>query len=291
MIMDYEKVQIEVIRNDGREFFIDNITWKIHSDGLEGFDFIGPSVVTETNAFGDGSMTQGVTITEKDRTIKCRYRGELNEKARQRELVRSFFNPRYTFKVIVEYMGEKKYCEGTLYAMSCPTANIYQDLELQFTILSSEIPFLLSYDDFNKNIAAFTGGLEFNFEIPETGIDFGEYSFAKEITINNQGDVETYCKAIFTAKGDVTNPVLKKDDKFIRIIDTMEAGDVIEMDLVSKPVHITKNGVNIIGKTDRQSSFNEMVFNVGQNVISYDADNGDNLLEVVLIYNERYLGI
>ena len=288
--MDYSKVNVEVRRSDGQSFFIDNETWKITNDGLDGFDFITPSVTTEANAFGDGSRLMAVRMPEKDRSVKAVYRGTLAEKAHQRQIVRQFFSHLYQYQVIVEYMGEKKYCEGVLYEMSCPTENIYQSLELQFTILSVQ-PYLLSYDDYNKNIAAFSGGLEFNFEIPEEGVDFGEYTFAKEITINNRGDVPTYCKAIFTALGDVTNPMLKKDDKFIKILDTMEAGDVIEMDLVSKPVKITKNGVNIIGKTDRQSSFNEMVFNVGQNVISYDADNGDNLLEVVLLYNERYTGI
>lgn len=288
--MDISKVQINVVRSDGKEFLIDNQSWKITSDGLDGFDFITPTISTEANAFGDGSVVQSIHIGEKDRTVKCRYQGTLQEKASQRQFVRNFLNPKYTYKVVVDYMEEKKYCEGSLYTMSCPTENIYKDLTLQFTILSTQ-PYLLSYDDFNKNIASVEGGLEFNFEIPEEGVEFGTYSFAKEIEIDNQGDVETYCKAIFTAKGTVINPMLKKDDVYIKIIDTMNAGDVIEMDLVSKPVHITKNGKNIIGKTDRSSSFNEMLFSVGQNVISFDADNGDNLLDVVILYNERFLGM
>ena len=268
--MDISKVQINVVRSDGKEFLIDNQSWKITSDGLDGFDFITPTITTEANAFGDGSVVQSIHIGEKDRTVKCRYQGTLLEKAVQRQFVRNFLNPKYTFKVIVDYMEEKKYCKGNLYTMSCPTENIYKDLTLQFTILSTQ-PYLLSYDDFNKNIASVEG--------------------AKEIEIDNQGDVETYCKAIFTAKGTVINPMLKKDDVYIKIIDTMNAGDVIEMDLVSKPVHITKNGQNIIGKTDRSSSFNEMLFSVGRNVISFDADNGDNLLDVVILYNERFLGM
>ena len=84
-------------------------------------------------------------------------------------------------------MGEKKYCRGRLYAYSLPTVNIYKDLELNFTILCTQ-PLLLSFDDFARNIAEIGEGLAFNFEIPETGVNFGTFTFAREIYIDNQGD-------------------------------------------------------------------------------------------------------
>ena len=80
-------------------------------------------------------------------------------------------------------MGEKKYCRGRLYAYSLPTVNIYKDLELNFTILCTQ-PLLLSFDDFARNIAEIGGGLAFNFEIPETGVNFGTFTFAREIYID-----------------------------------------------------------------------------------------------------------
>lgn len=288
--MDYSKVSVTVRRSDGKEFNIDNTNWRILSDGLDGFDYVDQSIVTEANAFGDGSRVMSVRTPEIDRTVTCVYNGSLENKAHQRQTVRKFFNRAYDYDIILEYMGEKKYCEGKLYSLTLPTENIYEFMTLTFTILSVQ-PYLLSYDDFGKNIAMISGGLEFNFEIPEDGIEFGTYSFAKEVQIDNEGDVDTYCKAIFTAKGSVTNPKLIKDDKYVRIIDTMVSGDEIVIDLVSKPVSITKNGVNIIGKTDRTSSFNGMVLSVGSNTIAYDADNGDNMLDVTIYYNERFTGI
>lgn len=283
-------VTVEVIRDDGRCFLIDNKSWKIKSDGLEGFDFVEPEVTSEPNAYGDGSRLVASRVNDKDRTVSAVYKGSLSEKANQREVVRSFFNHKRSYKLVVEYMGMKKACEGYLYHFSLPTANIHRNLELTFTLLCTQ-PYMLSYDDFAKNIAQVDGGLEFDFEIPEEGTDFGHYTFNQTVIIENDGDVGTDMKVVLRATGPVTNPKLIKDDKFVRIIDTMKSGDEITIDLISKPCKITKNGVNIIGKTDRMSSFSKMAIDVGMNKISYNADDGYNNLEVYLYYNERYLGL
>ena len=113
----------------------------------------------------------------KERSVKAIFKGSLEEKREEREKLRRFFQYSHVFDVIVEYMGEKKYCSRRLYAYSLPTVNIYKDLELNFTILCTQ-PLLLSFDDFARNIAEIGEGLAFNFEIPETGVNFGTFTFA-----------------------------------------------------------------------------------------------------------------
>jgi hypothetical protein len=54
---------------------------------------------------------------------------------------------------------------------------------------------------------------------------------------------------------------------------------------------ITKNGENCIGKVDRTSSFSGMVLKSGDNEVSFEADEGDANMKVVLYYNMRYMGI
>ena len=232
----------------------------------------------------------GSRIPAKERSVKAIFKGSLEEKREEREKLRRFFQYSHVFDVIVEYMGEKKYCRGRLYAYSLPTVNIYKDLEINFTILCTQ-PLLLSFDDFARNIAEIGEGLAFNFEIPETGVNFGTFTFAREIYIDNQGDTETYCRAVIEAFGDVTNPKLFNKDKYIRVLDTLHNGDVLEIDLVSEPISIKKNGVNCIGKVDRTSSFNDMTIQLGENIIGYTADNGDTNLACTVYYNERYLGL
>lgn len=283
------EVLVRFVRDDGKEFIIDGDTWKIPEDGLDGFDFLDNDISTENNAQGDGSYQTGARIPEKDRTVKFELmNSNLNDLMRQ--LVRSFFNVKRTFKCYLTYGGQTKWCEGSIYQPSAPTANIYDRLEVSITLLCPA-PYMYSNDDFAQNIASIIPIFEFTLEIPDDGIEFDTFAFAKEVELDNDGDFETYCKAVMIAKGNVTNPVLKKDDKYVKLLDTLQSGDVLIIDLVSSPAKITKNGENIIRLVDRTSSFTDMKFDVGNNTIGYDADNGSNLLDVTIYFNKRYAGV
>ena len=282
-------VTVKFIRDDGKEFLIDNVTWKIPSDGLVGFDSVPHEIKTQANAQMDGSKLQSKRVAEKDRTVKAVLVNR-NLNSTMREIVQRFFGVKRDFKVYVNYNGNEKYCEGSLYAFSMPTENIYGFITMEVTILSPQ-PYLLSVDEFGKNIGGLEGGLEFDFEIPEEGIEFDRFAFAQEVDISNDGDVDTFMRAVMIAKGEVVNPTLKKGDYFIRILDTMQDGDVIEIDFVKTPPTVKKNGVNIIGKTTRDSNFKDMVLSIGTNTIGYEADTGDTALDVYIYYNKRYGGM
>ncbi len=283
-------VTCRVVRDDGKEFLIDDVTWRIPSDGLEGWDYVTPDVQTESNVSGDGSYFTSERISERDRTVTAILTNRnLNEI--MRDVVRSFFGVKRTFKVYLTYQGVTRWCEGKLIAYSLPTGNVYDFLKLTFTILCPQ-PYLKSVDEFAQNI----GGVIPLFEFPfisdiEKGFEFSEYSFAKEVTFDNKGDVDTYMKIVMESRGDVTNPQIKKDGYFIKILDTMAKGDVIIIDLVSKPQTVTKNGFNIIGRTDRNSSFENMKLEIGTNTVSYTADVGENVLDVTIYRNLLYGGM
>ena len=283
-------VTVKFIRDDGAEFTIDNVTWKIPSDGLIGFDSVDVDYETERKAFGDGSFEKGISVNEKDRTVTAILTNRNLNKV-MREIVQRFFGVKRKFKVIVDYDGDSKYCEGRIIAFALPTNNIYDLLELKVTILSTQ-PYLLSIDEFGQNIA----GIEPRFGMPYAslvglGFVFGLFKFAKEVPLINDGDVETYMKVVINAKGTVQNPEILKDDYFIKINDTLQANDVIVIDLVKEPPEITKNGKSIMGKLDRNSDLENLKLNVGTNKIQYDAFGGSDNMEVVIYYNKRYGGM
>lgn len=283
-------VTCRVVRDDGKEFLIDDVTWRIPSDGLEGWDYVTPDVQTESNVFGDGSYVTSERISERDRTVTAMLTNRnLNEI--MRDVVRTFFGVKRTFKVYLTYQGVTRWCEGKLIAYSLPTANVYDFLKLTFTILCPQ-PYLMSVDEFAQNIGEVIPLFTFPYISPvDTGFAFGEYKFAKEVSFENEGDVETYMRIVMVANGDVTNPKIEKDGYFIKILDTMVQGDVIEIDLVSKPPTVKKNGVNIIGRTDRNSSFENMKLQIGSNTVSYTADVGENVLDVTIYRNLLYGGM
>ena len=106
--------------------------------------------------------------------------------------------------------------------------------------------------------------------------------------LDNDGDVETYCKAVISANGDVVNPKIIINDNYVRVLDNMKANDVIIIDFTQNPPTVKKNGVNFIGHCDRTSAFDDMELPIGSSEISFDADTGSNLMNVSIYYNKLY---
>ena len=287
-------VKIRILRSDGREFKIDGTDWSIPSDGLDGFGNYENDITTVDNAVGDGGMITSSRIGPKDRTIVAKSRNPLlNDIMRKAAL--AFFSSKYTFSIYLTYMGVTRWCEGKIYKFSLPTANVHRTMTMQVTFLCAD-PFLRSYDNFGKNIAATVGMCGFPYLCSVTdgtpkGITGGKFNFAQVVVLENDGDTDTFCKAVFTAQGEVVNPKLMVNGNYVRVIDTMAKDDVIIMDFTKKPPTVQKNGVNFMGHCDRTSAFDDMVLTVGDSEISYDADTGSNLLNVAIYYNKLYEAI
>lgn len=280
-------VYVRIVRSDKKEFVIDGTDWKIPSDGLDGFGTFENDISTAENAVGDGDIVTSSRIAKKDRSIAAKSRNPLLNDVLRREAV-SFFNSKMTYKIYVTYMGVTRWCEGEIYKFNLPPGNVHREMTMSMTFLCPD-PFLRSYEDFGKNIASVVPMAGFPYLCKkETGVTGGRFNFAKMVVLENDGDVNTYCKAVFWAKGIVKNPRLSIGDAYVRVIDTMAEGDVIIMDFTANPPTIKKNGLNFIGHCDKTSKFDDMQLNVGDTEISFDADDGSNLLDVSIYYNKLY---
>lgn len=288
--MEY-KVNIKIVRSDNKEFHIDGTNWKLPSNGLEGFGEFENDISVVDNAIGDGGITTSKRMSSKYRTITVKSVNKyLNDVLRHE--ANAFFNAKMTYKVYITYMGITRWAEGEIYKYSLPTENVHKTMTMTL-IFHFPNPYLKSFEDFGKDIASVSPMIAFPYlcavssSVPR-GITGGIYNFAKRVILENDGDVETYCKAVFVAKGTVTNPSLIIKDKFVRVLDVMTEGDVIEIDFVKNPPTVKKNGVNIIGKCDRKSDFENMIIEKGDTEIQFDADDGTNLLQVSIYYNKLY---
>lgn len=289
-----KKVCIRFVRSDGREFFIDGTDWKIPSDGLDGFGTYENDITTVDNASGDGGIITSSRMAPKDRTVRAVSRNPAINDILRKSAV-SFFNPKMDYRVYITYMGITRWCEGKIYKFKLPGGNIYRNMEMTVTVLCPD-PYLRSYDNFGKNIAAVTGMCAFPYLCSVTdgtlkGTTGGKFNFAKKVLIDNDGDVDTFCKAVISANGNVENPKFLVNDNYVRIIDNMTANDVIVIDFTQNPPTVKKNGENYIGHCDRMSAFDDMQIPVGSAKISFDADNGSNLMNVSVYYNKLYSAI
>ena len=280
-------VFVRFVRDDGREFALNNDSWKIPSNGLDGFGDFSSSVTIIDNGVGDGGVLSSQRVPQKDRTISAKSRNTHLAEVLRAEAT-SFFRPKNTYRVYLTYMGRTRWAEGVVEKFDISTNNIHQYMTLTVTLLFAD-PYLKSYEDFGKDIASVRGTAGFPYLCTRVqGSPSGIFNYATVVDVSNDGDVEAYCKAVFKARGAVLNPKLIINGHYVRVLDQMQEGDVIIMDFTASPPTVKKNGVNFIGRCDRTSEFDKMALVVGNSTLQYDADNGTNVLSVSVYFNKLY---
>lgn len=276
-------------RSDGRTFAFDDAPFGITA--LSGVDGPKVEVFTEKQAIGDGDIVTGKRIASRQITITASNRRiALNKQ--MRKLASAFFNPLYTYTVDITYQGSTRSahdCE--LKAIAMPTGSIYKRLEITLTLLSPT-GYLDGGGMYGRDINSVQPRLGWPWvSVAGVGHLYSLYNFAKAVTVNNDGDGPTYIRAEFVATGSdaVVNPKLIKGEYFIRVLTSLNPGDVLEINTEKKQVKL--NGVSILNLVDKESNWTGMQMKVGQNSFGFDADEHDNQLSVRIYYTKRYYGM
>ena len=241
-------------------------------------------------------------VSAVDRSVTAEL-ADWRENAKARAEVISFFSPKHEYEAHLTYQGRTRWCGGVQYAFKCSVGNVYEPCSFTWTVLCPQ-PFLLSEDDYGKDIAA----VEPKFGLPfmsaldrvgssselahQQGFQTGVSVFGDEVTVSNDGDVETWPRVEVRASGAVKNPSIVRDGEFfVQLVGELEDGDVLVFDFEERPPRVTVNGQNAMNLVYRFSTFTEMKFEVGDNLFSFTADEGENVMSVSLYYRKRYLGI
>ena len=281
--------EITFVRDDGTRFIVgDNQSWRfLKGNGLDGFaDFTG-AVSQVENYSTDGGRIENVRLSLKDRTIGIAYTDIGNNRI-ARDTFKKFFVYNMPYNVYVTYMGVTRWARGRLYKMKM-SDNVEDWLQTAIMTFRFENPYWLSPDNYGKDIAAVTPMLAFpHLCAVDVGITGGVFEFESEVTIYNDGDANTYPIITVKATGAVENPLITINDATTKIIDTLALGDEIVFNFESLPPTIKKNGSNALGLVDRTSNFDDMYFALGENTISFGADNGDNNMSVSVKFYKKY---
>lgn len=124
---------------------------------------------------------------------------------------------------------------------------------------------------------------------PIEGVPFGMYDDDLTQELTNEGDVETGLLITIIALGNVTNPRIynTQTGEFIGVTDTLQGNDAVVISTIKGQKTITKNGVNIIDKITRGSTFLQL--ETGTNEFTIQADSGINNLYFTLTYKQLYI--
>ena len=299
--METSRANVLIHRSDGQTFAMDDKPIGLLE--LKGVDAPAMEVFTEKNAVGDGDTVTGSRVAARDITIRAKSRGGIkNAILRARAVV--FFDPQFTYDVDISYDGVTRTARDCRVAI--PSGSLYQPLDITATFLC---PY--GYLDGEGGM----DGVDLNSITPRlgwpyvsmmkdgvpgkarSGLDdapgmlFGVYNYDKTVVIHNRGSAPTWVRGVFTAMGPgtVQNPKLIHGDAFVRVLYTMNPGDVVDIDTEKRIVRI--NGVNALNKIDKASSFGSMRVDPGYSVIGFDADTNPDQLSARVYFQIRYLGI
>lgn len=263
--------------------------WRFQKgSGLSGFSDFSATLTTTENFSRDGGTIDYRRLPSKDRTIKLInvYPGE-NPVERKR--FREFFKYGETYKVIASYMGVTRWAEGELYRCQL-SENTQTDMPMRVTMtFKFANPYWLSMDDYGKNIAQVSPTTGFPWLSPiGVGTATGIFNFSHEVELSNDGDSPSYPRIIIKASGDVTNPKVKINDGFVRYIGVISENDELILDFEANPPTVRLNDENVLGRCDRRSNFDDMILEIGNNIVSFDADNGSDELNVSVYFNKLF---
>lgn len=280
-------ITVQFVRNDGRTMAFDGESLGITA--AKGLDTPNIEVFSQKAAVGDGDIITGQRVGSREIEFTARPRNSaLNEVLRR--AATSFFTAGRTYDVYVTRYGNPRYATGCmLESLDIPTEKLSKPISIKLSLIMPD-GYWLSVDSFGQNIAGITERTGYPFvALSGYGRIYGTYAYAGTVYLDNDGDAEAYCKAVFTASGAVTNPKLIAGNGYVRVLKTLAAGDVLIID--GKTKGVTVNGVNAVTYLDKTSSFAGIVFAIGTNTIGYTADVGSNALTVNVYYNKRYLGV
>lgn len=279
-------ITLRFVRSDGQEFSVTDSVWGLTD--AKGLDKPKLDVYTQKAAIGDGDIVTGWRVGARSIEFELKAKSSaLNEVLRR--AATSYFRSGSTYDVYVYRYGDPRFAPDChLEDFEIPTEKLTIPITMKLGLLCPD-GYFMSEDSFSQNIA----GVEPRAGWPYIAQDaygriVGIYLYAQTVYINNDGDTEAYCQAVFTARGDVTNPKLLAGSGYVRVIGTMSAGDVLIIDGKTKAV--TMNGENISNQLDKNSDFSGITFALGDNSVGFDADIGSNVLDVYIYYNKRYMG-
>lgn len=256
---------------------IDNTIYKTNSMGQHGDTYIGQRYEPR-----DITIVGNIKSTDKDRVLEARRNAEkvLNAEL-DAELV-------YIYKDFVRVIDCKADGKPTF-----KKSKVFMQYSISLTCCN---PFWREETEAKKDIAAWIPSWEFDFEIPEEGIELGYREPSIIVNVYNEGDITSGMRIEFKAVGTVKNPMLLNvnTQEYIKLINTeMIAGDVITINTEygNKGAILTREGevLDYFRHIDVDSTFMQLA--IGDNVFRYDAESGLTALEATIYHSNKYLGV
>lgn len=251
--------------------------------GLDAPDY---AVTMQSSGSEDGGYINKARLDS--RTIKVVFDVK-EDTENELERIRSLCPPHFDVTITAHRGNVQRTAIGRVTGLSSKQETIFHDPSITITFLCP-FPYLMG-PVIGKDSAATIPAVVFPLAIPPSGLISGYMSMDSQPHLENDGDVPAGMVVRFIAAGPVINPQIKNlsTGEYVRLIDTLSAGDELIISTTPKNKYVQLNGKNHIHKIDRSSTFFSLL--CGDNALSYSSDEGWQNLDVYLSYTPLYLGV
>lgn len=268
-------------------------------DSTEGFDTLDIQTVSSQGYDQDGATVLNTYVLPRSMEINGEIKADTTEgMQRVKNRLIDIFLPKTELTINHYYGGENRLI--TAIVEKTPKfsfTKVSQILEYKVSMVAAE-PYWRDAEESMIQIANYRGGLRFPLSIPRnSGVTFGIKSPSLIANIPNKSTIKVGMRFTFIARGEVTNPQLFniKTRQFFKLNCSMEAGEEITVETgQNKTVTRRKNGIesNYIGRIDLAGGGNRfMELEPGDNLFRYAAEGGEDMLEIKILYSNRYAGV
>ena len=217
---------------------------------------------------------------------------EKNDKELEnRDYLIRFFNPKQTGEMFITRNNIARKIRYEVSSLDFATNKMYEYIDFTLVLECTEDPYFSDAKNSGNYLTLISPQFTFPLVICPTKI-MGYKMFKPVMPLVNNGDKEVGLEIIATAKrGKVDNlKYILNDKKYIQINNvTLNQWDVLKINTNPRKKSVTLNGVNIINKIDRNSTFFNL--RIGKNILKYECDNGSTNIDIDVQFYRKFLGI
>lgn len=247
------------------------------------------AISSSNNATSDGMTVNNVRAGQRNIVVYMTVNGDVES---NRINLYKYFPLKKLVTLYFKNGSRDVFIEGYVELIEC---DLFTNKQVaQISIICPQ-PYFKAVDEFVSYFSDVSSLFQFPFSISESGMEVSTITTNVRKSIVNSGDVESGLIIELYAIGSVVNPVIYNvfERTHIKLMFTMEANDriVINTNIGKKSIKLIRGGVeyNILGHLYPDSNW--LTLSAGDNVFTYDADNGKSNLQITFTTSLLYGGV
>lgn len=254
----------------------------------EGIYSIKNNISRASNATTDGAAYQGSAVEERNIVIRANI---IRNHRNNREYLSKVFKTNEEGIFIYEENGSTRKIKYRVESLEVAETGIIRPVTISLLCLE---PYFTDEKENRIDMSKWCDDFEFEMEIPESGMEFGHRQAEKIKQIDNESTKDTGIIITLQADGKVKNPSIcnQSTNEALLLECIMQPEDIIKINTMEgeMTVDLIREGkIMDFNYTVNEDKDQYIQLRMGRNVIYYEAEEGEDFLNVSISYYNKYL--